>query len=330
MKKHANRSSSKGNRRVQPTNIPGIHGFMPPPAGFDPRSATPEELHAHGFPPRPDPNSMPHAFKKWNLMASRIRRFIVPELVISPSKTKLKAASGTDNLQKSTAWSGWAITASQPQESFQSVQAMWNIPLVRVPAPPFANSDPVDGVWSSAIWVGMDGYRGNEVLQAGTVQEIIVANGVSTLRYYAWYEWFPNALYEFSNFPVSPGQSVYAFVSYGGSSQGSISMVNLSTGTMTGVLVDPPASAGKQRGTDVEWVLEAPTFGDAIGSLADYGTVIMTDLVASESGGKLVSPAQFSSSAIGNDIVLVEGPDSKTVSGASLGPALSFFFSFPQ
>lgn len=274
-------------------------------------------------------NAMPHAFKKWHLMASRIRQFIVPELAPS-SRTKLKAAPGGENPQKSTSWSGWAITAPQPQESFQSVQGAWNIPLVRVPTPSSPGSNLVDGLWSSAIWVGLDGYRSNEVLQAGTVQEITVANGTSALRYYAWYEWFPNELYEFANFPILPGQSVYVFVSYDTPSEGLVSMVNLSTETMASVLVDAPASAGQQRGSDVEWVLEAPTFNDRTGNLADYGTVVITDLVASKSDGSAISPVQFPSSAIGNDIMLVEGPGNRPVSGANIEPALNFIFNLRQ
>ena len=46
-------------------NIGGATTIEAPPAGFDPISASDEDLAYHGFPPRPNQNTEPKAFATW-------------------------------------------------------------------------------------------------------------------------------------------------------------------------------------------------------------------------------------------------------------------------
>ena len=47
-------------------NLPGTFTVEAPPAGFDPISASDEDLAYHGFPPRPNQNTEPKAFATWS------------------------------------------------------------------------------------------------------------------------------------------------------------------------------------------------------------------------------------------------------------------------
>src|SRR5579871_6238485 len=46
-------------------NLPGATTFDAPPVGFDPISASDEELQYHGFAPRPSQNTEPKAYATW-------------------------------------------------------------------------------------------------------------------------------------------------------------------------------------------------------------------------------------------------------------------------
>lgn len=45
-----------------PTNVEWIRTYPDPPAGFNPLSASDEELASYGFPPRPDKVEDPHGY----------------------------------------------------------------------------------------------------------------------------------------------------------------------------------------------------------------------------------------------------------------------------
>src|ERR1700678_2523046 len=57
------------------TNIPGIHSYAEPPKGFNPVTATDEELATYGFPPRPDQQAHPNEYAHWEhaMKLARIR-----------------------------------------------------------------------------------------------------------------------------------------------------------------------------------------------------------------------------------------------------------------
>ena len=66
---------------VVPTNFPGVFAFTQPPAGFDPVAASPEELAAWGYPPRPGVEDGPGALTRWSQEVSTSLRREVPQLV---------------------------------------------------------------------------------------------------------------------------------------------------------------------------------------------------------------------------------------------------------
>src|SRR5262249_52234019 len=66
-----------------PSNLRGITSAPEPPAGFDPITATDQELGMYGFPPRPNPQAQPHAYAQWGRAMRASKQRIVPQLKVT-------------------------------------------------------------------------------------------------------------------------------------------------------------------------------------------------------------------------------------------------------
>jgi hypothetical protein len=104
----------------------------------------------------------------------------------------------------STNWSGAVISAAAG-DSFSTVSAQWTVPTV--------SQLPINGVTTTDIasWVGLDGYKSNDVAQAGIQQTVTTgANGQTTVSYSAWDEWYPAGSNDISSsaFKVNPDDTV--------------------------------------------------------------------------------------------------------------------------
>jgi hypothetical protein len=166
------------------------------------------------------------------------------------------------------------------------------------------------GGWNSSSWIGIDGYSlpVNDVLQAGIQQEVD-ATGQPT--YSAWYEWyvtppptdtFPGP-YDSNGYPeswtsapegsyqyiyqtdiygmsVSPGDQIYCSVQYvNNNAAGYILFVNLTTGKVLTILLQPPPTASF-NGSSAEWIMENPDGGEPLSSLAAFTPVTFTNALA--------------------------------------------------
>jgi len=93
----ADRSKTPGAAAPR-ANAPGVVvGYPELPSGFDPRTASDEELRRYGLPPRPDPHKAPEAYSRWQALVS------------VPRKANPK-------LQPTTIYNGPAQSASVPVE----------------------------------------------------------------------------------------------------------------------------------------------------------------------------------------------------------------------
>jgi hypothetical protein len=120
-----------------------LHPAPQPPEGFDPLSATPDELEQFGLPPRPDPRRYEAAFGVWQRMMSPPLEIVpatFPVLTakfdyrISVEALALKVAV-SDQLESSANWSGGYITANHTGP-FLMVFGSWTIPTPDQPAEP--------------------------------------------------------------------------------------------------------------------------------------------------------------------------------------------------
>jgi len=161
-----------------------------------------------------------------------------------------------DGTATSTNWSGYAVLGS----SFTWAKGSWIVPT--------ATCTGVTRDQYAAFWVGLDGYSSTTVEQTGTLSDCDGA----TPNYYAWYEFYPRALFEITDLPIKPGNVISALVYYNSSTEKfEIKIVNETTGRS---FATSEAVSGAVR-SSAEWITEAPccTSGGGILPLADFGTV---------------------------------------------------------
>ena len=108
--------------------------------------------------------------------------------------------------------------------------------------------------YGASAWVGIDGNQcQTAILQTGV--EFLV-EGTQT-AYAAWYEWYPNYSYTFSNFAVSPGDVVQATVNATSKTSGTATLINLSTGESVTHSFSNEGGTGSLCLIDAEWIVEA-------------------------------------------------------------------------
>jgi hypothetical protein len=199
--------------------------------------------------------------------------------------------------QTSGNWSGYASVGA----TFTSVTGSWVVPAVTGTAREAAYT---------ATWVGLDGYSDGTVEQCGTLQEWTGSKQSS----YAWFEMYPNPMYEIEGATVEAGDTITATVSYVGTTTvvaGSgrrqtteteqvFSLTMIDDNPTTGWKVTVGPSSGTESYTTVptaarasaEWIMEAPTSGDIL-PLANFGTDLFSGCSASTSAGS--GPIDFAS-----------------------------------
>lgn len=174
------------------------------------------------------------------------------QLVIYHGSPRIRS-NGTAS---STNWSGYAVTGANG--AYSSVQGSWVQPSVTCGRRQTAYS---------SFWVGLDGYSSNSVEQLGTDSDC--SRGHPT--YYGWWEMYPNPSVQLStsSYPVSPGDTLTAQVSYSGGSY--TLMMSSSRGWNFST-----TQSGSFNNSSAEWIAEAPSscsFTCTVLPLANFGTV---------------------------------------------------------
>jgi Peptidase A4 family len=231
--------------------------FDPPPDGFDPQTASEENLLRYGFPRRPDPEREPHLMRLWQrafALAPRLQ-MIKAELEVDDimKKRNLPQGRGLDFQPKG--WAGVIVpTASlgfSPYEPANTVFAQWVVPRIYPVV-----GDPTTPL-RVGFWVGLDGSDSTsyELLQAGTAATI-TGNNVS---YWAWTEWFTSEYqtpYQITNLQIQPGDLVSVLVCAPQPGLGFVSMMNYRTRQAISVGVPRPGSDITSVGARAVWAVE--------------------------------------------------------------------------
>jgi len=192
----------------------------------------------------------------------------------------------------STNWSGAVIQAASGQ-SFSTVSAQWTVPTV--------SQIPTRGVTTTdlASWVGLDGYKSNDVAQAG-IQETVTtgANGITTASYSAWDEWYPAGSNDISSsaFKVDPGDTVKIGVETtgAGATKATFLYDNETTGQTYQTSLTAP-SGTSLTGNSAEFVVETPEFSNGFSTyqplLTDFlgSPIVFEDASATYAGGSAAS-----------------------------------------
>ena len=265
--------------------IKNLKPAVVPPKGFEPLKASNSELAKYGYPARPDKDTRPKHFEKWTSFLSRPIQVVAPEFAIVRTGRQPAAATTKGDASAnatSSNWSGAVIMNPPSGTRFNSVSASWVVPNAWPPLSAWTGSGWKDGSWESVTWVGIDGYTAQQsILQAGTKSVVTVKNGNVTHTSWAWFEWFPAYEIQFSNFQVSPGDTVHVMVcSLSSPSQGIAIVNNISSNKGTSTNVSAPTPASALVGKNAEWIVEDDTLGSSLAPFSDYGAEFFYDCLA--------------------------------------------------
>ena len=224
-------------------------------------------------------------------------------------------------------WSGYVVPSSSALVTDASGQ--WTVPTINCSATPTGDA---------TTWVGIGGFGWPSGGTSGALlQTGVSSNCVSGVpRYEGWWEEYPsnpNHASDFANFPVSPGDSIQAFVFQGISGAWETRVDDLTTG-LSGVMVigqgwgvtadggdgsfvEQGSTAGLayEGGYTAEWIVEDPGLSGLILPFADYGTVNFTSLRTSLLSWSLTSSEGI---AIAQNGAVLSTPSSPSNSGFSV------------
>ena len=287
---------------------------------------TPEESVARGYPLRPNPEDAPKAFDSWLRSVSMPMTIIEPHLVTNPNMSHGKAAPAA-GLSTSNNWSGFelrrSIVVSGPTfpphatltPAYDWVKAVWQVPAV---------TGQIGLTCYSAFWVGLDGDGTTDLVQAGTEQDGIKIpfpfGIISISTYYVWTEFLPQQGTEqiISNFPVAAGDEILTEVWMGNAGSiptlagafGCFLIMNVTQGTTAQIYT--PVGTTRVGGSEAVWIMERPLIPSGFPSLANYGTVYMTE-----------AQARRVNSAAGQGYVSYEGANTKQITMVNGADTLS-------
>jgi len=277
--------------------VPGVTTYNSVPDGFDPKAASDTDLQEFGFPSRPDVSDT-KAYARW-LQAVSVTR-ITPELVVTgryhrPNQIvgKSTTVENTTNVSSGN-WSGWSLVNGSPV--FDEVVGVWVVPNVS------NSSSSINGYMSE--WVGIDGNcKCNDLIQDGTEQQFTGGKA----SYYAWIEFIPEAELEINNFPVAPGDVIYATSTVevkSGKITGAYYIANYNTKkAVSATITIPPKTTFS--GLSAEWIVERTEVnGSFTNPLPYYAYAYMDDAWAYRSGS--THAIDYTSEANEN-IVMVQG-----------------------
>jgi len=305
------------------TNLKGAYTTPAPPDTFDPKTASQTDLMKNGLMWRkPAPGDPPAVYAAWDRFFSR--KWLAKDRIVPESHPQIGVTHNyrgpapkrqADSTFIGNVWAG----AGTKTGKWTSIVGNWTVPSVSAPT----EAQGTEGGWNSSSWLGLDGFFfSNDVLQAG-VQQRVISIPPFNLRipiYVAWYEWFappqpnsPGYIFQtnIANFPVKPGDVIFCSVQYNGTTSGSISFANDTTGQHFSITLAPPPGANF-NGQSAEWIMEAPDGGEPTSSLPKFSPVTFTSALACGPNNATTNPAA-------GDLLNIESAGGKILTSTTAG-----------
>jgi hypothetical protein len=243
-----------------------------PPTGFNPLEATPEELKSYGLPPKPDAQTDPERYARWSKHLSKPLTFVAPAFkIIERDRTpSAKIQTKVANNATSSNWSGVVLTDPSPAK-YSAIEGEWIIPNV------YPNYTNTNGTYNVSVWVGIDGWGSPDVLQTGTDSYVTDSGGkITSQGAYPWYEWYPAYAFEYINFPVHPGDTIWGYVDAETTTEATTFLLNEGTGAYTSATFPAPGTTTLQ-GNSAEWIVEDPDVGGVESPFPNFGSTVFID-----------------------------------------------------
>jgi hypothetical protein len=268
------------------TNVPGIRLVAPPPAGFDPVTASAAARKQYAIPRRPIPQPPPGPInsgkRQWADYGTALLHRCSSRLIFTTVRSKNKkvspsvppgntiagpnfgkiAGAPSNNIVGATAsnWSGPSIVASGNPFALEAIQGEFVVPTAR------QTFGTCTGGWNySSLWPGIDGNGLNDVLQAGVEADAYCSGGATGTFYSAWIEWYPFAEIQVSSPAINPGDLVFVQVWNASPTVGYAYFYDYSTQETNEYQLTAPSGITLQ-GNSIEWIVERP--GLSSGGLA--------------------------------------------------------------
>jgi hypothetical protein len=257
------------------TSINGVSTFAnKAPLGFDPTSATPEQLAKYGVPPAPPKADVNYA--KWAKAAAIIATgkpltsLKTTKFAGLPAKISGPIEAGVEGLPtkaSSLNWSGIINTVPSltkknsvwnAKTSIQAVFSDFNVPVAQqafgnATFPPACDGD--DDI--AVSWNGIDGWYTGGVLQGGSFSEAFCTGGVTTPTYFGWIEWFPSYPILAIAAVVNPGDDFFVETFNTGPTNGYVCVSDL-TQPWGGCFFLTPITGPVLVGNSAEYIVERP------------------------------------------------------------------------
>jgi hypothetical protein len=162
-------------------------------------------------------------------------------------------------------WAGYTATGG----NFSEVSATWSVPQFSPDSP--AGAD--------AIWVGIGGVHGTDLIQAGTQETV---SGRGTTEYQAWVETLPQASRPVP-LAINAADSVSVSLQEQASGDWLVAFVNNTTGRSYQLTIAYASSR-----SSAEWIVEAPSAQRGrVLPLDNFGSVSFTQAIAVRDGQRL-------------------------------------------
>jgi hypothetical protein len=172
----------------------------------------------------------------------------------------------------SSNWAGYAVGGGR----HTSVSAQWTVPAVSATARP----------GYSALWVGIDGFTNDALIQAGTEADFY--DGVA--HYTAWWEILPAPAVTIHSLSVRAGDRVSVKIARVSAGRWRVTIKDARSGSYT------TTRAYSGPATSAEWIEEAPIVEGRATRLAVHGTVVFDNAtldgrnpnLAADDGGAMI------------------------------------------
>jgi hypothetical protein len=177
----------------------------------------------------------------------------------SPNGNVTDASAISDTTEN---WAGYVSTGG----AYTTVSGSWTVPSV------VAGTDPVA---ADATWIGIGGDTSSDLIQVGT--QNVVEDGQVTPG--SFYEQLPNTSQTVPNLSVSAGDTITASIKEVATGEWSISIEDITNGESYTNTVAYSSSE-----SSAEWIEEAPSDGNTIVPLDQFGSVTFTGGSTTENG----------------------------------------------
>jgi hypothetical protein len=214
------------------------------------------------IPPRPDPAVHPRYARWWSRVYGGKVRWVEASVSVTDRRPARRPRNNGEVFGIfDRAGAQRAIDPENPSGGYSTpatfVAAHWYVPTI-IPIDPDGTNNTID----MGIWVGMDAFDGDQILQGGIGCEVEAGLFTNDSAYYAWAEWFTDECEDpaihFNNFPVAAGDVIACLVMALDPNTGLISMANISRNHGSSMTLSARPGIPSQGG-DVEWAVEQVT-----------------------------------------------------------------------